>query len=274
MTQFAINYSPEAEALHREGIIGVDLFKCPDKPEIIEAALRAGPCYVHFRIRAGCGPLDEPQVQRAAEMLELTRTAALNMHISPNVRDFPGMDIDTRSEDDQRRVREAIVRDIRHLMARFADLPIVLENLPYTPHQPYAVPRPALEPALIDEVVRTTSGKLLLDITHAAMAAKYFGVDERDYLAALPGELIHEIHISGTQLGEDGLWMDHYALRDEDWRLIEWVFDRIRRGEWRRPRVATLEYGGMNLTDGRPSDRATIAQEAPRLGEMIRWMSR
>ena len=50
---FAINYSPQAGELLKQGKIEINLFKCPDWPELIQEASALAPVYVHFPLIAG-----------------------------------------------------------------------------------------------------------------------------------------------------------------------------------------------------------------------------
>ncbi|QGS69666.1 hypothetical protein CV093_19595 [Oceanobacillus sp. 143] len=54
MMKFAMNYSVEAKQLVDQGIIDIDMFKCPDfDQQLIRDAQEARHAYVHFALYAG-----------------------------------------------------------------------------------------------------------------------------------------------------------------------------------------------------------------------------
>ena len=104
--------------------------------------------------------------------------------------------------------------------------------------------------------------------SHGRLAARHMGLDERDYLARLPGSRLRELHVTGIGLDPAGLVCDHLGLSEEDWPVVTWVRDRIRAGEWATPEIMAFEYGGIGPVFEWRSDAAVIAAQAPRLAEL------
>jgi uncharacterized protein (UPF0276 family) len=124
-------------------------------------------------------------------------------------------------------------------------------------------------PEVISAVVRESGCRLLLDIGHAWLAAGSTGWDWREYLLSLPGDLLGDMHVSGTAQDETGRWGDHQAMRDHDWALLDWVFGLIERGDWSRPCMVTMEYGGVDLPMRLHSKAEVIARDVPRLKRVV-----
>ena len=89
----AINYSPQAASLLKEGIIQLDYFKCPDWPDLIAQAQQLRPAAVHFEIIASAGNLSQKDWSLVDRLLEETGTHYINLHLASNIKDFPGFDI-------------------------------------------------------------------------------------------------------------------------------------------------------------------------------------
>ena len=80
---------------------------------------------------------------------------------------------------------------------------------------------------------------LLLDISHAKVAALFNGWDIKEYIERFPLDRVRELHINGSGHDGSGNVMDaHRAMQSEDYELLEWVLNRT------EPRIITLEYSG------------------------------
>lgn len=124
-------------------------------------------------------------------------------------------------------------------------VPLLLENIPDTQedrivydHYPY------FEPEQINRLLVDNNVSFLLDITHAKITALYHGLDVYDYIAQLPLDRIVEIHVSGSGYDKDGFPKDtHESMKDEDYKLLEWVLDHS------NPDIVSLEYVGTKAED-------------------------
>lgn len=263
--KFAINYSPLAAELVLAGQIEVDLFKCPDWPDILVKATAVRPSYVHFPLRAGGGSIDRKQLDCIAEFLDDSDTPYVNMHLSPNASDFDSMPVDTKHPIHREKLVEAILNDVATVVDRFGQERVILENLMWAPTRPYRIPLPVLEPETISRIVRRTGCGLILDLAHASISAKRIGMDEREYVSALPTERLCELHVAGTMQQDDGLWEDHYEMSNEDWLLTEWAIACVVEGRWEHPWIMTFEYGGVGASWNRPTEKRTMLQQVPKL---------
>ena len=267
--KFASNYSPQAAELVDRGLIEVDLFKCPEFPDLIRDVRERFPCYVHFPFRIGKRSLDAVDWEEARWMFDAGQARYWNGHLAPSIDDFLGMTLETKDAALRARVIGAMVEDTFGLSERFGAANVLLESVMWDPDPPWSVPAVALEADAIRQVVESTDTGFLLDLAHAAISARHLGLDEREYVASLPVDRIRELHVSGTRLDGDGLWQDHYPMADHDWLLFEWAIERIRAGDWPRPWLVTVEYGGVGPAFEARTDVKVLADQTPRLREQV-----
>jgi uncharacterized protein (UPF0276 family) len=267
---FALNYSVEAADLLRQGQIAPDRFKCPDWPDMIAEAQQFAPVYVHFALRAGAGTLAATDWARVAALLEQCDTPYVNVHLAPMQPDMPHIPLDTTDPAHAAAIRERLLHDVGAVVEQFGAERVSVENVPYFGHIPdtYPILRPAAEPALIRQVLEETGCGLLLDLSHARIAARYLGYDEQEYVAALPTERLRELHITGLRK-IDALWHDHMPMVGDDWPAFAWALERIAAGAWARPWVVSFEYGGVGGPFVGRSEAAVIAEQVPRLMQMM-----
>jgi uncharacterized protein (UPF0276 family) len=268
--QFALNYSNEAADLLRCEQLSLDRFKCPDWPDLIAVAQELAPVYVHFALRAGHGALAATDWARVAALCEQSGTPYVNVHLAPMQADMPHIPLDTTDPAHAAAVYERVRDDIAAAVEQCGAERVIVENVPYFGHIPdtYPILRPAAEPQFIRRVIAETGCGLLLDLSHARIGARYLGLDEDAYLDSLPGERLRELHITGLR-HIDGLWHDHMPMTDADWPALAGVLERIACGEWARPWVVSFEYGGVGPVFADRSEAAVIAEQVPRLYEMV-----
>lgn len=260
---FAINYSPQAAALLREGRIHIDRFKCPDWPDLIAEAAALCPPYVHFPLAVGRGPISA--LDKIAALREQTATPFVNTHFLPQDR-HTGVDRDARGPQAEERLVAAALEDLRPLIERFGAERVTVENAPY--HASYEADVPALAhyPQVLRHVVEQAGCGFLLDLGHALISARHLGMDETDYLNTLPVEHIRELHITGlVQQPETEEWHDHFELFAADWERLEWALEQMRTGRWARPELMAFEYGGVGPIFDWRSETRVIAEQVPRL---------
>jgi hypothetical protein len=70
-----------------------------------------------------------------------------------------------------------------------------------------------------------------------------------------------------------GILRDHLAIQPCDWLALEWVLQNIRRGEWSQPWMLAFEYGGVGEIFEWRSDPQVIAEQVPRLYQMVKNLS-
>lgn len=131
------------------------------------------------------------------------------------------------------------------LFKKNLQVPLLLENIPDTPedrvvydHYPY------MKPEQISRLLVDNDVSFLLDISHAKITAQYHGWNVYEYIGQLPLESIVEIHVNGSGYDKDGFPADtHEAMKDEDYKLLEYVLKRA------NPYVVSLEYVGTKNED-------------------------
>jgi uncharacterized protein (UPF0276 family) len=263
MMQFAINYSKPAAQLVEQGDLDIDRFKCPDWPDLIAEANRLRPVAVHFTLQAGNGQIQKTDWGMVERLLQQTGTDYVNLHLAPEISDFPGIPVNTRRAEERRLVIDRMITDVQSVVCRFGADRVIVENVPYR-GEDGSVMRPAVDPDAISEVLTETGCGLLLDISHARIAARSLEIDERDYMAALPVDRLRELHFTGLH-NLNGYWQDHLPVLEDDWPVLDWGLGCIRRGEWALPAMLAFEYGGVGEKFSWRSDETVIAEQAPRL---------
>jgi len=265
--KLAINYSPAAAELMQKGAIRIDAFKVPDWPDLVEEARRVCPPAVHFSLQGGSGKLAETNWKLVDQLRASTATPYVNLHLDAHKDDFPGIPLGTTAPEHREMVYERLLKDTMAVVSRYGAERVIAENVPYKAEEGVYL-RPGAEPALISRLVAETGCGLLLDISHARLAAHYMGIPEKEYLAQLPTGHVREMHIAGVHALEDG-WRDHLSMLDDDWEILAWVLERIKAKEWSQPWLLAFEYGGVGSIFAWRSDPEVIAAQVPRLYAMV-----
>jgi uncharacterized protein (UPF0276 family) len=288
--EFAVNYSVAAADLLRAGRIHIDRFKCPAWPDLVATVQRTHPVYVHFPLRVGTGTGDAVDTEtggpadwhKVEALLLQTGTPLVNLHLEVSRDDYPHIPVDTTHPAHIEMVTGNLIRDVRAVVQRFGPERVVVENDHSARGQHL---RPAFLPGTIHRVVRETGCGLLLDVSHARLAAHTLGMDARDYIDQLPTDRTREIHISGLQrvegplverarragLAEEiiqryaGHLVDHLPITGVGWRFYAWALEQVHRGLWGTPWIVTFEYGGVKGIWEMITDRAVLAEQIPRL---------
>ncbi len=267
--ELAINYSTQAAALLAERKIQLDRFKCPDWPDMIAKAQAQLPVVVHFTLTAGSGKLKKTaDWSFVAKLLAQTGTPYVNLHLAPTQNDFPDFSVQDLSPSEAKKVFKAMRKDVRAAVREFGFDRVIIENVPYRGRQE-KVFRTAVEPDRIREIVDDTGCGLLLDISHARIAAHHLGLDAYEYLNQLPVHKIKELHFTGLH-DLNGYLQDHLPVLERDWPILEWILKRIRLGEWADPWLLAFEYGGVGEKFVGRSDPSVMAVQVPRLYTMVK----
>src|SRR5688572_6720294 len=268
--RFAVNHSAPAMALLRERKIHFDLFKCPDWPDSIESARTLLPAYVHFPLTAGTpddDPAKLPDFDAVESMARDTGTPCVNLHLVAHDKEFPGTGTDSTEPAVAETILARALRAVRRAVARFGADRVILENVPY--HGPGGrFMLACAEPAMVRRVVESTGCGLLLDLSHARIAAHYLGIEAESYLEQLPLDRLRELHLTGVKWVK-GRLEDHMEFDAEDFRWAGWALERIRGGAWPRPWAVALEYGGTGAPFAWRTDPKVIEEQVPRLYEMV-----
>jgi uncharacterized protein (UPF0276 family) len=266
--KLAINYSSQAAALLSQSRIQLDRFKCPDWPDMIAEANSLCPVMVHFDLKAGGRKLNNTDWEKIARLIDQTQTPYVNLHLDPTIKDYPSISVDTTDPAHREQIADVITKDVRGVVERFGAERVIIENVPYRGEQGKTL-RPAVEPVLIRQVVADTGCGLLLDISHARIAAHYMGIDERDYMSQLPVDRLCELHFTGLH-DLEGYLQDHLEILDTDWPFLDWVLERVRTGQWASPWMLAFEYGGVGEKFARRSNSQVIEEQVPQLYERVK----
>jgi len=198
------------------------------------------------------------------ELFHATDTPHVNVHLDPQIGSHRA------GEPHWHDVLERTTRDISQLERRFGASRVVVENVPFWANKDLN-PRLAAEPWFIRKVIEETGASLLLDLSHARIAAQSIGMDERQYVSELPVDRLRELHVTGLGV-RDGWLRDHLPMQEADWSFFDWAMDNIRQGNWARPRIVAFEYGGVGERFEWRTDPAVLATQVPRLYEAVRHL--
>jgi uncharacterized protein (UPF0276 family) len=292
--EFAVNYSPVLAELVREGALSIDRFKCPAWPELVAEARRTLPVYVHLPLSIGSGaggPVHDERKAPAdlgwvAEMVETCGTPLINTHLFARAADYPGVPLDSSAPRHIRRLVDGALRDLEPLIRRFGAARVTVENVTWE----YDWLRAAVLPDTMALLLEETGCGFLFDLSHARIAARQLGMDERAYASALPVQRIREAHVTGLRLLEGALlervraatadsgmgdamagkWMDHFSMADADWPELEWMVAQISAGAWSVPWVMAFEIGGVGGFWEMVAGRADYVEQLPRMAALVR----
>jgi uncharacterized protein (UPF0276 family) len=290
---FAVNYAPQTLKLLKKGKIRFDLVKLPAWPEVIKKVAGKYPCYVHFPLKVGRGKgvidneTKEPVKWKEIEkMMKETNTPLVNLHVEVSTKHYPNIPQDSIALEHFDEVLANVVHDVREATQHFGPEKVVIEN----EHDGKGGHlKLNFIPELYHRIITETGCGLLLDVSHARIAARALKEDEKNYLQALPVQQICELHVTGIQwFGDEHIqkvraagldekwikkishhWMDHLPMTDEDWPIIQWVVENLQSGAWSCPWVASLEYGGLGGFFGTFTDEAILLEQIPKLYRMI-----
>ncbi len=265
--KLAINYSPQAAALLQAGLVELDYFKCPDWPDMVAEAIRFRPVRVHFELRAGSGRLAIKDTNRIESLLSLTGTQYVNLHIHPKPKDFPTIPITDQDAGQAAQICSALEADIETLVRAFGAERLILENVHYRGMAGNTL-RTGVEPLVLAQLVRSNGCSLLLDISHARIAAHALGIDPKVYIEQLPLECLRELHFTGLQR-QDGQLYDHTPIQRNDWPWLAWALSQVGSGAWARPELLAFEYGGVGNEFAARSDPAVIEAQLPQLYHLV-----
>jgi uncharacterized protein (UPF0276 family) len=257
--KLAVNYSTQAAVLLRHALIQIDYFKCPDWPDLIKEAQSNAPVAVHFNLTAGNNRLHKTKWDLVKKLKEETNTPYVSLHLEASIKDFPGYSPEALTNEQALKVKEAIYKDVETAMQTFPAEQIVIENVPYR-GKLGKVLRTAVEPDTICELLEKTGVGLLLDISHARIAAHFLGLPDQEYMRQLPTRHIKEMHFTGLH-PYNGWLQDHLQATPDDWPVLDWVLQQISSGLWSTPWLLAYEVGGVGEKFSWCSDGQFLARD-------------
>ena len=260
--KFAINYSPQAAELVRKGRIEVDYFKTPPWPDMIAEAEKLRPVAVHFDFRAE--GLIQPDWASIEGFLAHTETAYVNIHLGVRPTEMPQQPINSPpTPQQQEEVIEVMLANLQTLTSYFGAERVIAENIPFRLNENSEI-WAIVEPEVISAVIEAADCGLLLDVSHARIAAQSLGMEPHAYIEALPVKRLHELHFTGLH-NWNGYAMDHLEILETDWPWLDWVLEKVNRGEWGQAHMLAFEYGGTGEFFQRFSDPKVMAAQVPQL---------
>jgi uncharacterized protein (UPF0276 family) len=265
--ELAINYSPQAAKLLSAGRIQLDYFKCPGQPDLVAEAGTYTQVVVHFNLDAGPGELQDADWEVTTRLIDQTKTPFVNLHLAPYSSDFPGIAPDNPTQAQTTQIVKRMLEDLEVAIDRFGAERVIVENIPYRGANGVTL-RPGVDPEIIGQIIAEADCGFLLDISHARIAAHHLGESEHNYMDRLPCHRLKELHFTGLH-SINGRLQDHLPILESDWPALKWVLERIRSGDWARPWLLTFEYGGVGEKYATRSDPTVIAEQVPRLKELI-----
>jgi len=143
------------------------------------------------------------------------------------------------------------VRKVKRLQAR-ETLPVILENMAVLHPGKY---RFESDPQVITRVLEETGCSMLLDLSHARIAAQERVMPVEDYLLALPLDKVVQVHVSGCRERDGVLYDAHQTLQEADYALLKWVLPHV------KPDWLTLEYFR--------EDRSAVKEQVMKLKSIV-----
>ena len=262
----AINFSTQAAVLQRLGALQIDRFKCPEWPALIAEAVQYCPVAIHFSLSAGRGRIFRKDLDEVEKIAQQTGTPFINLHLESKRQDFPEISPDSVRPAHRERIFRQMLEEVQLAIRRFGSERVIVENVPYRLNG--NVLKPSADPEIIARIAHETNCGFLLDIPHARIAALSLGIDEREYMAALPIQNLKELHFTGVQ-NLDGWLQDHVPAQAADWQALDWVLARIQSQDWPKPWMLALEYSGVGEKFNWRSDAQMIAAQCAGLRKRI-----
>ena len=262
--KLSLNYSQAAQNLYQGKQIAFDVWKCPAWPDLVSAIQSEKAVYVHFGMDAGHPDFAHTDWNECERLLEQTQTPYINVHLNAVREHFDG---ETQAVL-YRQVRDRFLANVGFMVERFGAERVIAENVIYRGEEGKFL-RASVEPEMIRDIVHETGCGLLLDTAHATMTCKHLQTSVEDYLNALPVWALREWHVTGIQADNTERLRDSMPMTPDDWRTTEYVLGQIAQGAWPHPWAIAWEYGGVGSGYEWRSDAVVIAEQFPRLVDLV-----
>ena len=162
----AVNYSPQASELSRQGRADFDRFKCPDWPHVLYDAQRTRPTYVHHDLMAGQGQPRADDIENIQDSIDSTKTPYINTHVALLADDL----VEFPASESYHRAQQRVRPDVECLCDAFGAERVIVENVPWEARPDYPIAAVGADPEFVSELLDRTGAMLLLDLAHARMA--------------------------------------------------------------------------------------------------------
>ncbi len=258
--KFAVNYSNPLIRLIKEKAIQIDLIKCPDWEGMLKEAMPYGPITIHYDIHIGLDEIRTLDLDRVRCFMKQTATPHVNAHLVTPRNFNPGDPVEVN------KINQLWREELAILVDGFGSGNVTLEHYPFTTATPYL--STATDSSIFTQVIHDAGCQFLLDLAHAQITADTLGLDEKDYIAALPIERLTEVHITGIKM-HAGILTDHFEMDDGSWEILAWALNNIQKGFWHKPQIVAFEYGGVGDTFVWRTDYNHLKSQIPRLMAMV-----
>jgi uncharacterized protein (UPF0276 family) len=267
--KFAMNYSPQAAELLKQGIIDIDYFKSTpsvgtivltDLPNLIKEAKKYKEVICHFGISTHHTHSEILKKDWIQHQLDTSATFHVNTHLNAEIDIYDVNDIPSNKIN----MVTMMVDHITMLQSWFGKDRVIAENLPYAPIHD-SVAKLATEPDVICEVIEQTDCGFLFDIDHARVRCFTTGENVKEYINKLPMHRMKEFHMTGTV---DNL--SHREMQDPDWLYFEWVLQNIADKNWPEPKLFTHEYGGVGGVFEQYCDPSAMKKNTSKFCELMK----
>lgn len=262
MLNLAANGIPALYELLYNYDLPLEFIKCPLSPDSrteVERARQYLPVVLH-----GWGPPDYsicnpkiPEPELLQELAQKSGTPFISVHLDYT----PERDGDMGREP----LVARIIKNVDEIKA-LTGKEVLLENLPWYAHR--TRPRYTTDPEFFREVLEVAGAWLLLDLSHATVAAWHRREGAWEYVQRMPLDRALEIHVSGPRETEKGLNDWHLSLRESDYVLLEQTLKHTP-----SLKLLTLEYmirEKTSLMFREPEGPAVMLQQLMRLDELRR----
>lgn len=266
MLKLAANGIPALYELLYNYDLPLEYIKCPLSPDSrveVERARHFLPVVLH-----GWGPPDYsicnpkiPEPELLQELSQISKTPFISVHL------------DYTPERDGDFGREPLIERIVQNVDKLKELTgkeVLLENVPWYTYK--SRPRYTTDPEFFTEVLEVAGAWMLLDLSHATVAAWFRQEPVWDLVCQMPLDRVLEIHVSGSRETERGLNDWHLSLRESDYALLEQTLRLTP-----HIKLLTLEYMIREKTSQmfhEPEGPAVMLQQIMRLDELRRRMIR
>lgn len=139
-------------------------------------------------------------------------------------------------------------KNLKIIRSYFPNITILLENLPPVD----GIKDWCADPKLFSSILEKYNLKMLLDVPHAQISAKYFYLPFEEYVNQFPLDKVIEVHFSGLGYTKAGTLYDgHIMAEEKDYKKLEYVL----------PRCKNLKMCSLEYAPTRDYDNEVVAKE-------------
>lgn len=240
MPQLTVNYSPALVDLLKTGSVAIDgvevgSWYTPEQVRSFRRSLPDLPFTYHAGSLVSSLQTKKMSLPLLGEYLAATGSPWLSLHIEllPVYIYILGSRLGIHLPPPKTQSALQQFLELFDSLRSTAGVPLLLENLMSLRPPKYHY---AADPQTISAIIERTGAGLLLDISHARIAAAYREQPVHAYIDCLPLDKVEQIHVSGARRKNGVLYDAHEPMLTEDYQVLDWVLGKC------RPKAVTLEY--------------------------------